>query len=52
MSEEIENGEVENVEPEQQEENGRVRSIQHLSGMFYKRFLDNASNVIMEPALP
>ena len=38
MSEEIENGEVEsedvneveNEEPEQQEENGRVRSIQHL----------------------
>ena len=43
MSEEIENGEVENVEPEQHEENGRVRSIQHLSGMFERWFLDYAS---------
>ena len=52
MSEEIENGEVENVEPEQQEENGRVRSIQHLSGMFEKWFLDYASYVILERAVP
>ena len=46
MSDEINNeevDEVENVEPEQQEENGRVRSIQHLSGMFEKWFLDYAS---------
>ena len=60
MSEEIENGEVEsedvneveNEEPEQQEENGRVRSIQHLSGMFEKWFLDYASYVILERAVP
>ncbi|MFR5660502.1 MAG: DNA gyrase subunit A, partial [Butyricimonas faecihominis] len=52
MSEEIENGEVENVEPEQPEENGRVRSIQHLSGMFEKWFLDYASYVILERAVP
>ena len=43
---------VENVEPEQQEENGRVRSIQHLSGMFEKWFLDYASYVILERAVP
>lgn len=52
MSEEINNGEVENVEPEQHEENGRVRSIQHLSGMFEKWFLDYASYVILERAVP
>ena len=52
MSEEIENEEVENVESEQQEENGRVRSIQHLSGMFEKWFLDYASYVILERAVP
>lgn len=55
MSDEINNeevDEVENVEPEQQEENGRVRSIQHLSGMFEKWFLDYASYVILERAVP
>ena len=55
MSDEINNeevDEVENVESEQQEENGRVRSIQHLSGMFEKWFLDYASYVILERAVP
>ena len=55
MSDEINNeevDEVESVEPEQQEENGRVRSIQHLSGMFEKWFLDYASYVILERAVP
>ncbi|MBC5621861.1 DNA gyrase/topoisomerase IV subunit A [Butyricimonas hominis] len=55
MSEEINNEEVEDVvpqEPEHHEENGRVRSIQHLSGMFEKWFLDYASYVILERAVP
>ena len=57
MSEEINNEEVEDVvpqEPEQEhhEENGRVRSIQHLSGMFERWFLDYASYVILERAVP
>ena len=55
MSDEINNeevDEVENVEPEQQEENGRVRSIQHLSGMFEKWFLDYASYVFLEREVP
>ena len=52
MSEEIDTGDVEKVEPEQQEQHGRVRSIQHLSGMFEKWFLDYASYVILERAVP
>ncbi len=34
------------------EENGHIRSIQHLSGMFEKWFLDYASYVILERAVP
>ncbi len=57
MSEEINNEEVEDVvpqepEPEHHEENGRVRSIKHLSGMFETWFLDYASYVILERAVP
>ena len=55
MSEEINNEEVEDVvpqEPEHHEENGRVRSIKHLSGMFERWFLDYASYVILERAVP
>ena len=55
MSVEINNeevDEVENVELEQQEENGRVRSIQHLSGMFEKLLFVYSSNVILERAVP
>lgn len=37
---------------EVQEENGRIRSIQHLSGMYQKWFLDYASYVILERAVP
>lgn len=38
-----------NGEPE---ENGKIRSIQHLSGMYQKWFLDYASYVILERAVP
>lgn len=34
------------------EENGRIRSIQHLDGMYQKWFLDYASYVILERAVP
>lgn len=34
------------------EENGHIRSIQHLSGMYEKWFLDYASYVILERAVP
>lgn len=34
------------------EENGRIRSIQHLGGMYQKWFLDYASYVILERAVP
>lgn len=33
-------------------ENGRIRSIQHLDGMYQKWFLDYASYVILERAVP
>lgn len=54
-SQEIENEEVgkEGEEPETAvEENGKIRSIQHLSGMYEKWFLDYASYVILERAVP
>ncbi len=39
--------------PEAEEaEDGRIRSIQHLSGMYQKWFLDYASYVILERAVP
>lgn len=34
------------------EENGRIRSIQHLDGMYQRWFLDYASYVILERAVP
>lgn len=34
------------------EENGSIRSIQHLDGMYQKWFLDYASYVILERAVP
>ena len=55
MSEEILNGET-NEENETsvqaKEEDGGVRSIRHLSGMFERWFLDYASYVILERAVP
>lgn len=36
----------------QVEENGKIRSIQHLDGMYQKWFLDYASYVILERAVP
>lgn len=39
-------------EEEGQEENGQIRSIQHLDGMFERWFLDYASYVILERAVP
>lgn len=36
----------------QAEENGKIRSIQHLDGMYQKWFLDYASYVILERAVP
>lgn len=36
----------------EQEENGHIRSIQHLSGMYERWFLDYASYVILERAVP
>lgn len=54
-SQEIENEEMgkEGEEPETAvEENGKIRSIQHLSGMYEKWFLDYASYVILERAVP
>lgn len=37
---------------EHTEENGKIRSIQHLDGMYQKWFLDYASYVILERAVP
>lgn len=37
---------------EGQDENGSIRSIQHLDGMYQKWFLDYASYVILERAVP
>lgn len=37
---------------EMQDENGSIRSIQHLDGMYQKWFLDYASYVILERAVP
>ena len=55
MSEEILNGET-NEENETsvqaKDEDGGVRSIRHLSGMFERWFLDYASYVILERAVP
>lgn len=44
--------EVEEAEAETEEENGGIRSIQHLDGMYQKWFLDYASYVILERAVP
>lgn len=60
MSEEIkgeelqerENGEELATENQPEAENGRIRSIQHLSGMYERWFLDYASYVILERAVP
>ena len=54
MSDEINNEErgEEETPSLRQEENEGVRSIQHLSGMFEKWFLDYASYVILERAVP
>lgn len=40
------------VAEEVQDENGSIRSIQHLDGMYQKWFLDYASYVILERAVP
>lgn len=40
------------VMDESGEESGRIRSIQHLDGMYQKWFLDYASYVILERAVP
>lgn len=40
------------VMEQSEEENGRIRSIQHLGGMYQKWFLDYASYVILERAVP
>lgn len=51
--EEIEEGQGENVAEEvPTEESGQIRSIQHLSGMYQRWFLDYASYVILERAVP
>ncbi|MGL5684039.1 MAG: DNA gyrase/topoisomerase IV subunit A [Marinifilaceae bacterium] len=50
-SSEIENN-IENQDAELTDDNGGIRSIQHLSGMFEKWFLDYASYVILERAVP
>lgn len=42
----------ENLQPDEVEETGHIRSIQHLSGMYEKWFLDYASYVILERAVP
>jgi len=51
VKDKAESGEDEEME-EGQPENGRIRSIQHLSGMYEKWFLDYASYVILERAVP
>lgn len=43
---------VSGEEERPEEENGRIRSIQHLGGMYQKWFLDYASYVILERAVP
>lgn len=61
MSDEIDDMNNEELEGEESrevvagepvEESGSIRSIQHLSGMFEKWFLDYASYVILERAVP
>lgn len=53
VTEPEEEGKVEGgMEEEQAEESGRIRSIQHLSGMYERWFLDYASYVILERAVP
>lgn len=47
-----EKAEKELTEEEMQDENGGIRSIQHLDGMYQKWFLDYASYVILERAVP
>lgn len=48
VKDDTENAEVQN----RQDENGKIRSIRHLSGMFETWFLDYASYVILERAVP
>ena len=50
--EQEEEDEVTEVNVGGQEEHGHIRSIQHLSGMYEKWFLDYASYVILERAVP
>ncbi|MCC8174118.1 MAG: DNA gyrase/topoisomerase IV subunit A [Odoribacter sp.] len=52
--EEMEENEIVDREEEmkEEEENGGVRNIKHLSGMYEKWFLDYASYVILERAVP
>lgn len=45
-------GETPVVVDDEGEENGSIRSIQHLDGMYQKWFLDYASYVILERAVP
>lgn len=50
-----EDGQTDGQEPqvkEELEEQGHIRSIQHLSGMYQRWFLDYASYVILERAVP
>ena len=48
LKNDTENAEVQ----KRQDENGKIRSIRHLSGMFETWFLDYASYVILERAVP
>ncbi|MDE7374921.1 MAG: DNA gyrase/topoisomerase IV subunit A, partial [Odoribacter sp.] len=48
----IDDGEAPVVVDDEGEENGSIRSIQHLDGMYQKWFLDYASYVILERAVP
>ncbi|GHV64213.1 DNA topoisomerase IV subunit A [Bacteroidia bacterium] len=48
----VEAGDEVNQEQEDRQEDGSLRSIKHLSGMFETWFLDYASYVILERAIP
>ena len=52
MSEDIMDIDLKKEEDVREEENGAIRSIQHLDGMYQKWFLDYASYVILERAVP
>lgn len=51
-AEEVQGGEALQPESESGDEHGGIRSIQHLSGMYERWFLDYASYVILERAVP